>query len=228
MGRVLSFVKLDFVTVKPYLSIKNLLIYAAVTIFQAVQLGSVSTGIMVGLVLGTLFIGYPFSLGEKCNMDTLYTTLSVSRKNVVAGRYIFSFVLDLCCVLATFVLSTFSVFASRLLGSREMPSDTPAATLVLCAIFLVVQVIQLPLFFKFGYSKAKFFTLVPFAALSAAYLGIINTMNHNDSISGYVSTLTIYIEKNRIFTVTLSVAAICLILYGSYQVSLKFYRKREF
>jgi hypothetical protein len=54
-------------TIKPYFTAKNLLIYAAVALFLTAVSGNISSGIGVGLMIGTAFVGYPFALCEKSN-----------------------------------------------------------------------------------------------------------------------------------------------------------------
>ncbi len=89
MIKPLAFARLDFITIKPYLTVKNLIIFAMVA--AAINLymgGSASIGII--MAYATVYVSYPFALGEKNGVDMLYSTLSISRGNVVAGRYIFA------------------------------------------------------------------------------------------------------------------------------------------
>ncbi|MDR3119822.1 MAG: ABC-2 transporter permease, partial [Clostridiales bacterium] len=164
MTKLKAFVWLDFVTVKQYFTVKNLLIYAAIALYLTATSGNVSSGMGVGLMLGTMFVSHPFALGEKSNMDALYVTLSVSKKNVVAGRYLFTLALDVCAILFVFALSAIGLLAARTIRVNVNETDTLAAILALSAVFIVIQAVQLPFLFKLGYAKARFFTFVPFVA----------------------------------------------------------------
>jgi hypothetical protein len=228
MNKLMSFVRLDFVTVKPYFTAKNLLIYAGVALFLTVMSDNISAGISVGLMLGTMFVGYPFALGEKSNMDALYTTLSVSRKNVVTGRYLFVFALDLCGVLIAFALSTFGLLTVRMFGYKNGAVDTLPTILMLSALFIIIQAIQLPFFFKLGYAKAKIFSIVPFAAIMAAYAALLGASNKSNAIWEFFVSLMANIGGNNMLLAIVSIAAICLIVYASYELSLVLYKKREF
>jgi len=90
MCKLREFVKLDFFTVKPYFTVKNLLLYGAVVLFLTIMSADISAGLGIGMMFATMHTGYPFIAGEKCNMDALYITLSAGKKTVVLGRYIFS------------------------------------------------------------------------------------------------------------------------------------------
>ena len=187
MSKLNAFVRLDFMTVKPYFTPKNLLIFAGVALFISTMGGSVSSAVQVGLMLGTIFVSYPFAVGEKNGMDALYTTLSVSRKNVVLGRYVFTLAMNLCAVVFSLLLALAGLLASRLFGNSPASSDALWATLALAAIFLIVQAMQLPIYFKLGYAKAKFLSILPFAALIAGFFAF-NTIAKNSDILSRVSS----------------------------------------
>ena len=225
MNKLLSFVRLDFITIKPYFTMLNLLIFAVVAIFLTTMSGNVSSGMSVGIMLGTMFISYPFAVGEKSNMDALYATLSINRKTVVAGRYLFALAFNLCAVLFSVVFAIVGIFVSGASGSGMGTGEIVLAGILLAAIFLVIQAIQLPFFFKMGYAKAKFFSLAPFAALMAGYIVFTTASKENGIVS--------QIEKGMSHLTGgvlagLAVAALLCVCYLSYILSLSFYKKREF
>ena len=95
MNKLTAFIKLDFFTIKPYFTFKSILIYAVIAVFLSITSINIFSAVGFGLMMGTMFIGYPFAIGEKSNMDALYATLSVNRKTVVIGRYAFTLILNL-------------------------------------------------------------------------------------------------------------------------------------
>ncbi|MDR3270831.1 MAG: ABC-2 transporter permease [Peptococcaceae bacterium] len=228
MNKLISFVRLDFKTLKPYLTIKNLLIFAAIAIFLSAINGTVEMSLGIGFMLGTLFISYPFAIGEKSNMDALYTTLSVHRRTVVLGRYLFTFLLNICAIVFSFVFATFGVFGARLANVFQNGSgDSFTIILVLSALLVLIQTIQLPIFFKLGYTKAKFMSVLPFAIFMGCYSAFMRMTKD----SGALVELSAFFERllnNGILTAFLAILALVLITYISYSLSLSFYQKREF
>jgi hypothetical protein len=217
-------------TVKPYLTVKNMLIYAAVALFLTITSENAASGMGVGLMLSTLFVGYPFAVGEKSNMDALYITLSVDRKSVVLGRYVYTLTLNLCAVLLATILAAAGTFIAKSFGFSTGVGSPLASIVTLSALFIIIQSIQLPLFFKFGYTKAKFFSIVPYIAMMVGYMAIMmlpNIIEQPFADSGFAKLLTVAFE-NAAISVVLVAAGMILIVFVSYKLSSVFYRKREF
>jgi ABC-2 type transport system permease protein len=227
MSKLKAFVLLDFKTIKPYLTGKNMLIYAVVAMFlSAVSTVEISLGI--GLMLATLFIGYQFAIGEKSNLDALYVTLSVNRKTVVLGRYLFAFLLNLCTISFSFAFAMFGVLGARLAGSFQNGSGGSLAfILTMPALLLLVQSVQLPIYFKFGYNKAIFMSVVPFVVFMAGY-GAFVSMARKSGIIARLSASLAVIFSNVALTTALVVLVLALAVYVSYGLSVAFYSKREF
>jgi hypothetical protein len=227
MNKLGAFIRLDFGTIKPYLTIKNLVIFGAVAMFLSAVNGSVNMSIGIGFMFGTLFTGYPFAIAEKNNLDALYTTLSVNRKTVVLGRYLFVLLLNAGCILFSFVFATFGVLVARVLGIFQDGGDSFLAAVILSGVLLLVQILQLPIFFKLGYTKAKFMSVLPFALFMAAFAAF-TTLSKETSLSAKLSDILNSLFGNEALFVTIAVVAIALIALGSYGCSKSFYKKREF
>jgi ABC-2 type transport system permease protein len=227
MNKLKAFVLLDFKTIKPYLTGKNMLIYGVVAMFlSAVSTVEISLGI--GLMLATLFIGYQFAIGEKSNLDALYVTLSVYPRTVVLGRYLFAFLLNLCAVAFSFVFAMFGVFGARLAGNfQNGGSGSLAFILAMPALLLLVQSVQLPIYFRFGYTKAIFISVVPFVVFMAGY-GAFVSMARKSGIIAKLSTSLSGILSNVALTTALAVFVLALAIYISYSLSVAYYSKREF
>ena len=225
MNKLFSFVRLDFFTVKPYFTVKNLLIYAVVAIFLTTMSGNISSGMSVGIMLGTMFISYPFAVGEKSNMDALYATLSLNRKTVVTGRYLFAFAFNLCAVLFSVVFAIAGILVSGAAGLTMGKGEILLVGILLAAIFIIIQAIQLPFFFKMGYTKAKFLSLVPFVAIMTGYM-VFMTASKDNGIVNQIEGFLIRLTSGAL--VGLAVLALFFICFLSYRLSLSFYKKREF
>jgi ABC-2 type transport system permease protein len=227
MSKLKAFVLLDLRTIKPYLMGKNMLICGAVAMFlSAVSTVEISLGI--GLMLATIFTSYQFAIGEKSNLDALYVILSVNRKTVVLGRYLFAFLLNLCTISFSLVFAMLGVFGARLAGNfQNGGGGSLAFILAMPALLLLVQSVQLPIYFKFGYSKAIFMNVVPFVVFMAGY-GAFVSMARKSGIIPKLSASLAGILSNVALATALAVFVLALAVYVSYSLSVAFYSKREF
>ncbi len=225
MTKLKEMVRLDYMTARPYFTIKNLLIFSAVALFLTAMSDHISSGMGVGLMIATLFVGYPFALSEKSNLDALYTTLSVKRKTVVQGRYIFTLLLNICAVLFSFILATAGLLVAKAAGLSAGIGGAGyfTSTLSLSVVFILVQCIQLPVFFKLGYTKARVLSIVPFAVMTAGYMVFLAMRNISAGLAELLDTLSI-----SGMIIPLLIAVIAIIVLVSYNLSVAFYKKREF
>jgi len=223
MSKLREFVKLDYFTIKPYFTVKNLLLYGAVVLFLTIMSADISTGLGIGMMFATMHTGYPFIAGEKCNMDALYITLSIRKKIVVLGRYIFTFIINICFVLAVFAFSLIVILVYGTFGNGLQMAANSSLLLIMPALFMSMQAIQLPLYFKLGYAKAKFISIIPFAIIMAGYMVLTGFQG---GISGLSETLNSVFASGFAY---LAIGAVFMgIMYASYRLSLVFYTKREF
>lgn len=223
MKRLLAFARLDFLTIKPYFTVMTVLIYVVVALFLTTFSGNISTAMGVGMMLGTLFLGYPFALGEKSSMDVLYATLALKRGTVVSGRYLFALLLNACAVLFSVALGAVGLFAARELGVAVEADGAIETVIALSALFIFVQAIQLPLYFKLGYSKAKFLSLLPFVVIMVGFFLLLILQNSGSIPAGFmVSALSG--EAVALFLLV----AVVLVVCASYFLSRAFYERREF
>jgi hypothetical protein len=228
MNKIKSFVRLDFVTVKPYFTIKNLLIYVAIAVYMAIMSKNISSSIGVGMMLATMFVSYPFTLAEKNNMDALYVTLGVDRKTVVKGRYVFALLLNLCAVVFVSAFSLTALGFINSLGNVEELWGTLGATLALSAVFLVVQATQIPMYFKLGYTKAKFMSILPFFMIMAFVGYLVMSGQQGDGMPDWAITFFQNLVEDLWAIGVVAVAFLAAVVFVSYKLSLAFYRKREF
>jgi hypothetical protein len=221
MNKALRFVRLDFVTIKPYLGMKNMLfIYITPLIFLISGNANIAIGMF--LMLSTVFITYPFWIGEKNNIDSLYPTLAIERGTVVMGRYLFA------------LFSSFMAAGIGYLGSLIMLTVMNkefnalillAGTLAAFAFFSIIQSIQLVMYFKLGYSKAKIMTFLSYLIVIALVM-VISAVGI-DSI-GQLSSFLDWLATNAILAVVFATLVWLGILFTSIRLSMVFYNKRNF
>jgi hypothetical protein len=230
MNRTISFIKLDFLTVKQYFKPAIILFYTAIIMFAVSTFGSFIGGIGYGLFLSTMVMPYPFAIGEKCNIDTLYLSLAIRRKNVVLGRFLYTLLLTAVLFLFSGVCSLIALY----IKNKELPKFSLELFLtisVMVAIFIFIQTLQIPMFFKIGYTKAKLFSLIPMMIVMAVGTGLLSVVRHNEfdsSIGKILLKIAGFLSKNPTVTLLIVFAFILVCLYVSYKLSIKFYRKREF
>ncbi|WNY26682.1 ABC-2 transporter permease [Methanolapillus ohkumae] len=156
MKRIGAFARLDFYTIKPYLKSFYLMIVILVLFFLFLR--SVSILAAMAMVSLVTISSYPFTIGEKNNMDILYSTLSLKRKDVVIGRYVFMLFIEIAGMSLIFLLSLVMQYFFK--TTYEM-MEVFITLCILLAISLSVAAIQYPIYFKIGYTKAKFMAMLP-------------------------------------------------------------------
>lgn len=156
MNKTLSFVRLDFNLIKPYATgILCLLVLGIAMGFGFKSTSTLASYFMMSLML---IMSYPFAVGDKNGLDTLYGTLSLSKKNIVTGRYLFVLMLEIICV----VLAFFCSWILSIVISTEFILANELFTLsLLSGVFSLIVSIQYPIYFKYGYNKAKILALIP-------------------------------------------------------------------
>ena len=224
MNKAISFVRLDFITIKPYLTVKNFCLFAGVALILLVVNNSASGAIGLLMSFAALFSSYPFAIGEKSNIDVLYTTLSIERNTVVLGRYLFSLILDLFAGLFTFF---FSFAVLTILQKDFGVMEALVTILALFFVFSVIQALQLPIYFKLNYTKAKVIAYMPFIVLPLAVMVGSSFFDGVFSLDQIVRLFAI-IAANPLTAVLLCLAIWFGIIAVSYRVSVALYQKREF
>ncbi|SHK00972.1 ABC-2 family transporter protein [Clostridium amylolyticum] len=155
-----------------------------------------------------------FSIEEKNNLKRLYGTLSVRIKDIVLGRYIFVILNYILAIFAIIVLSSaIALFKSKTINVQDVLMGFSVSFL----IFSVMVGIQMPLFFKGGYTKAKFWLLVPYVAIMA--LVIIQ------SFVGTLSGVINLVMSNKNIFIIIGFIVSCIVLIISYNMSLLLYQK---
>jgi len=224
MTKVIKFAKLDLLTVKPYLTWKVALLFLAVCAMVGYGTGDMAVIVGMCMIYGVIFSSYPFSVGERSALDTLYATLPVSKKKIVAGRYLFS----ICLTLTALVLSCLiSFIMMQVLGKNFDLLITFTSALVCFVLFSLIEAIQMPIFFKFGYTKAKFLTYIPLMAFPLS-TAIVSTLIGKNKLMPLVTDAMAWIEANMALTTVLSVVLWAVIMLLSGTLSYRLYRKREF
>ena len=224
MRKALTFARLDFLTLKPFITWKVLLAGVLMPVFLVWSNRSFPFAMSTIVMMGALYVSYPFAVGEKNGIDSLYATLSIGRSAVVLGRYVFSLLLNLCAG----VLAYGIVFVSCLvLNIPFAPLEALLILLVLLGVFIFSQAFQLPVFFKLGHTKGKFISYLPFFILPLGVV-LINALTDRFSLTDNLSVFFFWLFEQPALLGGICLAVLALVELVSYRVSLAFYRKRDF
>jgi len=224
MTKILSFVKLDFITVKPYFTLKNLFILIAVSFIMMWSTGENASVIGIIMVFAALYVTYPFAVGEQNGIDALYATLSIKRNAVVLGRYLFAFIMDICAGVIACVLSF--VLCALLQKGFDI-RETAIVILTMFFVFSILQAFQLPIYFALGYAKAKFAAYLPFLGFPLVILGFSRLLKDSGFMK-QLSALPEWIAENPVIAVLFGVVFWLAMMTVSYRLSVSFYKKRDF
>ena len=140
----------------------------------------------------------------------------MSLNEVVLGRYIFVFLNYLAGMVAIIVLYLGFVL------SRKAIFDVPDIMLGFGLSFLVFSTItgiQMPLFFKMGYTKAKLWSFVPFAVVML----LVVLPSFISALSGVLD----FAQSHRELFAFACIFTSCMIQFVSYHIAVIFYRKQR-
>ena len=210
--------KLDLLSIKPYLTIKNLIILIGLGTLYGVLSKNPAFVLATVQMFAILFSGYPFMVGEESGIDPLYKLLSISSKDVVKGRY-------LLATVSVIIMLVVGVIMAMLIG-LAYPMEDLFNSLLLAApcigmISLIIIFIEYPIYFKYGYKKGKTLTAVPMLLLA---IGAVCSTYFNESLKSILQFLVI--------NPFVAMGIICIIFFVIVVVSLKLsnrlYAKRDF
>ena len=227
MNKAISFVRLDFLTVKPYLTVKNLCLFVLVALIMLVVNNSAGAAIAMLMAFAALYASYPFAIGDKSNIDVLYTTLSIKRSTVVLGRYLFALILDV--IAGVFAI----IFSFIVLTAMHKGFDSIQAlftTLVLFILFSIITAVQLPIYFKIGYTKAKFLAYLPFIVFPLVFVVFSNFFSASIGFFSlrWIADMLEWFAANPPATALIVGAVWFGIMFVSYKASVSVYQKRDF
>lgn len=214
MNGAFRIAKLDFFTMK-----SQAVLYA-IMVLIIVMFSIMDSSIIVSFITGAWFTALMasniFVIQEKNNLNRLYGSVSVELKDIVLGRYIFAF--------SNYVISLVTVIAFSLIVSlfRDMFIDVSNILLgfsLSLLIYSIITGIQMPLFFKLGYTKAKIWAVVPFLVVMLLVI-----------IPSFITVLSTFIQSvmsNQSMIIAVGIVASCVIQLISYKIAVIAYRKRK-
>jgi hypothetical protein len=168
MTAVARMVMLDLRTVAPYRT-QGLAVFVVMVVLF-VNRPVVLVPMLVLLFTATV-AAYPFNVGDKARIETLYATLPVTRRAVLFGHYAWA----LACYLGTVTAGTALTVLLARVQSVPFGGRTLAAVLTLSwGMFAVNVAVQFPLFIRYGYTRINLLSTV----LPLAFVGTLVARLH--------------------------------------------------
>lgn len=214
MTNVLKMTKLDFFTIK-----SQLFSYISLAII-ILMFEFIGSSVTILCITGSWFVALMsttvFATQEKNNLERLYGSISISLNDIVLGRYVFVFLNYFVSFLLIIVLNFGFVLYH---GTTVEILDVMLGFSLSFLSFSAITGIQMPMFFKMGYTKARAWSLIPFSIVMLLLV-----------IPAFVPALSGLIEFMKLHTKTLIISGIlasCIFQFVSYKISIILYRKRK-
>jgi len=210
--------KLDLLSIRPYLTWKNLIILIGLgVLYGALSKNSITVMATVQM-FAILFSAYPFMVGEESGIDPLYKLFSIEAKDVVKGRYL----LAVSFVVAMLFLGTVIVIIISCIVPMDDLYDILLLSVPITSLLpLLIIFIEYPLYFKYGYKKGKTLASIPFLLVGIAVM-ISAFLKDN------MSNILQFIVINRVAGMGVLFIACIITFIISYRFSNKFYLQRDF
>ena len=210
-------IKLDIISMKPYYTLKYLIIILAIFFYNSFIMKSPMGMLPMILFYAVMFSSNLFLLGENSGIDSLYKIFSIGSKKVVIARYILA---GLIFIVAS--LLGFSIYAIvSLIKNMPIGLDMSMVIVINFVLYAIIISVQYPIFFKSGYIKAKTFKFLPIfiIAIIGMALGYF--------IKDFGPILNFVLENQRMLIIGICIL-LALFLAISIILSIKFYKQRDF
>lgn len=210
-------IKLDIISMKPYYTLKNLIIITVLSLFYSTTMKSPASMLSITMIFAVIFSSNPFLLGENSGIDALYKIFSLDSKDVVLGRYILAGLL----FIATSIIGLTIYTIISLAKNMSIDNDKLVYIAINFIIYSIIISTQYPIFFKYGYAKAKTFGFLPIFII-----GII-VMLVGSLIKDFSPILN-FVKENQTMIIIGLITLVVLLLLVSIKLSINFYTKRDF
>lgn len=200
----------ELFSLKKYLSTLLLLLAA----YFVLSLFTKEVSFLSGLsALVCVMVGYSlFTYDNYAHWDGYALSLPVSRKKLVASRYLFVLVVSVCCFCLSFLCGALIVVIT---GQGFGP--LLFSLLAVTGVSLALSALVLPIAYRFGVEKGRLYLMVVMLAFVCVMMMSGDFSYALQRLSGLLSS--------ALCLVPLALAAL---LYGSYRLSCHFYEKKEF
>lgn len=216
MSSINKIVRLDYISIKPYLTLKNLIILLGISTFYVLMGNNSSLIFGIATIFAILYSTYPFLVGEQSGIDYLYKVFGISNKDIVFGRYLTSILINVIAIVAGLVINfVFSFFTKK--------GFTLELLILIPMMFAFCQLVinaQYPFYFKLGYAKGRNVIRIVFL-----FVGVIVFLfkYFQNTIMEMLKSMNI----SPVIAILVIVAVFGVIQVVSIMLSMKWYSERE-
>lgn len=205
----------DILNLKSY--IKQLLL---VLVFFTIYGFAMNNGAVVAVmfvVFTSMTVITSMGYDEKANWNKYALTMNITRKDIVASKYVF-FILSIIIGFIIGIISSLgiNVILKETLNIEELLISSMVST----SVFIIVYSIIIPIIFKIGTEKARIIMIAIFFIPSIiVYLGIEFFKDKNIPIP----------DENTLMSIIYIIPVITIVvLFISYKISINIFSKKEF
>ena len=210
-------------SIKPYITVKNLLIFLVIAFITSYGNKSHTPSITLFMMFTTLYAMYPFAVGDQSGIDSLYSILGISRKDVVRGRYAFLLVMNLVgIILGMSIYFILSIIFKTPIFLKEALLASASSMLVLS----INQFIQYPILFKNGYFKSASFTFLPLMVIGL--IAVLSVQFFKGKTLEFMNNAIQFFISYPVLGAFIILIIWIVLLFISYRKSYKYYIRREF
>lgn len=217
MNELLKVFKIDNISIRPYLSKKNFLIFSIIFLIVMMATKSAFTILYMLFFLMIMYQSYPFLLSEDYGLEMIYRMFGMPNKDMVKGRYLWAIVNGFVVLLIGLIVS---IVFSKIFKENDIDSlDLLSVGAMYYWIYLLIVSSQYPLMFKLDYKKARKYSMLPFLLifiLMAFFMKVVDLEN-----------VIVYVVGNIKLISILAILLILVIICISIILSIRFYNKKE-
>jgi ABC-2 type transport system permease protein len=155
-----------------------------------------------------------FSYDALANWERYALSMPVTRKEVVASKYLLALILCLAGAVISFPVSLAVLKITGPVEGFGMSEHLYSTVALICIAYVFVAVL-LPLIFKFGVEKCRIFMIAVFAAPTAAVIALSKAgipMPSEDSLKTFIQLLPVLV---------------ILLNLASYFISVRIFKRKE-
>jgi hypothetical protein len=219
MANILKSVKLDHAVLKAYYKIfMGVYVLAAII---AIVFKAPAVTIPVVMVVAAPFISVYFFVYERNNLSKLYGILPLKRSEVVIGRYTYALLFGILNEVFSGILATIlSLILNAGISYPEFLIFFSAGFLYVCLYISI----QLPLYFRFPFSKVYMFSNFPVYLVAVFLVYLFKRTDFLPKLSQVVQYFSS--NQNMIWVITgLGLGLILVMISGSF--SRRIYQKND-
>ncbi|MCL2655196.1 MAG: ABC-2 transporter permease [Coriobacteriia bacterium] len=195
-GRILNSLKLDFFAAKAGLRLPMIVIMVLVMAGAGAKQPYLALALV--LLFSVILGGTVFSTLEKNHADVMYGVLPLKKIEIIIGRYLYALIIS---VVALIVGSVFALAISRIFTVKMDNLTFLAVLSVAFAYYCFAVAVAYPLYFRFGFTKAYIFTMVPTYFLGVVGVILMGRHNFTSNLNSVIQFFTAHQYLMPIFGV---------------------------